>query len=61
MPERSMNTAQQGTVRPESHRQLTGASPVMVTTRRPCSRRPVLPGDRMCWSDVSSWERSANQ
>jgi hypothetical protein len=37
-----------GMVRPESHRRLTGASPVMVATRRPCSRRPVHLGNRVC-------------
>jgi hypothetical protein len=35
-------------VRPESHRRLTGVSPVMVATRRPCSRRPVHLGNWMC-------------
>jgi sterol 3beta-glucosyltransferase len=33
---------------PESHRLLTGVSPVVVTARRPRSRLPVLPGDWRC-------------
>lgn len=33
---------------PEGHLLLARASPVVITTRRSRSRRPVHPGDRVC-------------
>ena len=37
-----------GLVCPNSHRLLTGGSPVVVTVRRPRSRQPMQPGDWLC-------------
>ncbi len=45
----------------KSHRLLAGESPVLVRVRPPDSRQPMQPGDWLCRSVVTPWEREAKQ